>query len=255
MTNHSIYYHAAVLLLFRPFLKAKFTESDISPRDVCRSAASQISDVFNEHRRLYDTIGIYTFQLHCLLTACTIHIINLPTISSTAYLMAACNHFHDLAPRNNWAASSLSIIKGLVQKWNIILPQEAESALYRRPDDLFTTPGAEDTSYNSSSSQNEVPHPAKRAAFLSPSTEVLQKRQKLQPRGSGGKDNGSKEQPTNYLFAPFPNQPAPLLGPIHTSTSADTAWNDELNKVAQGFDGLKFEGDGWFDPFMGYQGD
>jgi len=59
----------------------------------------------------------------------------------------------------------------------------------------------------------------------------------------------------NYLFVPFPNQPAPLLGPIHTSTSADTEWNYELNKVAQGFDGLNFSGDDWFDPFMGYQGE
>ena len=242
----SIYYHAAVLLLFRPFLNATFTESDISPRDVCRQAANRISDIFTEHRRLYDTIGLHTFQLHCLLTACTIHIINLPTISSTGYLTAACNDFHDLIARNNWAASSLSIIKGLVQKWNIILPQSAESALYRQPDDLFTTAGADD-SYMSSS-QNDTPRPAKRAAFLNPSSDVLQKRQKLQPRN----DNG-RELPTNYLFAPFPNQPAPLLGPIHTSTSADTAWSDELNKVAQGFDGLKFEGDGWFDPFIGYQ--
>jgi hypothetical protein len=149
----------------------------------------------------------------------------------------------------------LSVIKGLVQKWNIILPQEAESALYRQSDDLFTTPGAEDPSYSSLSSQNEAFRPSKRSAFFNPSSEVLQKRQKLQPRAQAGREGASREQPTNYLFAPFPNQPAPLLRPIHTSTSADTTWNDEFNKVARNFDGLKLEGDGWFDPFMGYQGD
>lgn len=142
----------------------------------------------------------------------------------------------------------MSIIKGLVQKWNIVLPQEAESALYRQSDDLFAAAGADD-SYMAS--QNDASRPAKRAAFLNPSSDVLQKRQKLQPRSGGNEAN--RELPTNYLFAPFPNQPAPLLGPIHTSTSADTTWSDELNKVAQGFDGLKFESDGWFDPFMGYQ--
>src|SRR5436189_1420995 len=106
-----MYYHTAVLLLFRPFLKAKFTESDTSPSDICRQSANQISDIFAQHRRLYDTTGIYTFQLHCLLTACTIHIINLPALSSASYLTAACNHFHDIIPRNDWAPSALSAIK------------------------------------------------------------------------------------------------------------------------------------------------
>jgi hypothetical protein len=115
--------------------------------------------------------------------------------------------------------------------------------------------------------QAEMFRPAKRTAFLNPSSQVMQKRQRLapvhksgsssshrSPTGAGG-TSAIKEQTPNYLFAPFPNQPAPLLGPIHTSTSSDTEWNDELSKVAQDFDGLKFEGDGWFDPFMGFQGD
>jgi hypothetical protein len=247
----SIYYHAAVLLLFRPFLKAQFTESDVSPREVCRHAANQISVVFDEHRRLYDKTGIYTFQLHCLLTACTIHIINLPTISSTAYLTTACNHFHDLAPRNAWAASCLSIIKGLVQKWNIILPREPYAALYRRSDDPFATPGAEIPPFTSMPSDSEASGRAKRSAYPNVSPDVFQKRQKLQPMETAG----AKEPPTNYLFAPFPNQPAPLLRPVHTSSSADTAWKEEVEQVTHEFEGLKFEGDGWFDPFLGNQGD
>lgn len=234
-----MYYHAAVLLLFRPFVKAKFTASDVSPREVCRQSANAISNLFAQHRRLYDIIGIYTFQVHCLLTACTIHIINVPTISSTNYLTAACNSFQDLVHRNEWATGSLNIIKGLVQKWSIILPLEAETALYRNENIL--------SSFDFSS-QAEAYRPEKRAAFFNPSSQVMQKRQKLAPRETRG-------VPTNYLFAPFPNQPAPLLGPIHTSTSADTEWNDELSKVAQGFDGLNFSEDDWFDPFMGYQGD
>ncbi|TKA73117.1 hypothetical protein B0A49_03413 [Cryomyces minteri] len=235
-----MYYHAAVLLLFRPFLKATFTKSPVSPREVCRQSADAISNIFAQHRRLYDLAGIYTFQVHCLLTACTIHIINVPALSSTSYLTVACNDFQDLIDRNEWATGSLNIIKGLVQKWNIILPLDAETALYRN---------AHKTSdFNfGNESQAQIYRPEKRSHFLNPSTQVMQKRQRLAPRET-------REQPTNYLFAPFPNQPAPLLGPVHTSTSADTEHNDELNKVAQGLDGLSF-GDDWFDPFMGYQGD
>lgn len=289
----SMYYHAAVLLLMRPFLKAKFTHSDISPSSVCRQAAASISDIFAQHRRLYHTVGIYTFQLHCLLTACTIHIINIPAIASTACLTAACNHFHDLSPWNKGASGSLDTIRGLVQKWSIILPTEAEEALYR---DSGPSRPAEDVSMGG---QQDAFQPSKRSAYLGP-INVIQKRQRLNmPRlrggpgaasstsssglegnessGSGGPGNSTApttvigrarssgdsssspgqrpQQQTNYLFAPFTNQPAPLLGPIHTSTSAETERLNELIQVAQGFDGLSFEQGGWFDPFMGYSGD
>ncbi|KAF2499221.1 hypothetical protein BU16DRAFT_263766 [Lophium mytilinum] len=246
-----MYYHAAVLLLFRPFLKAQFTHSDVSPREVCRQSANAISDIFAQHRRLYDHVGIHTFQVHCLSTACTIHIINVPTISSTKYLTAACNDFQDLVDRNEWATGSLNIIKGLVQKWNIILPLEAETALYRNQETISNFDfGSSTQSFASGAPPlQRGPLSEKRALFISPSSQVMQKRQRLAPRETSG------HQVMNYLFAPSPNQPAPLLGPMHTSTSAETEWNDELNMVAQGFDGLNFLGDDWFDPFMGFQGE
>lgn len=286
----SMYYHAAVLLLMRPFLKAKFTHSDISPSDVCRQAAAAISDIFSQHHRLYHSVGIYTFQLHCLLTACTIHIINLPAIASTGCLTAACNHFHDLSRWNKGANGSLDTIKGLVTKWTIILPIEVEQALYRNSRENGPADDAK-------MGQQDAFQSTKRAAFFGPIS--AEKRQRLNmPRiggasstsslglegsdssGSGGpggtktpttamgRDGSSGDSPsspgqrppreqqqTNYLFAPFPNQPAPLLGPIHTSTSAETERLDEMVRVAQGFDGLSFEQGGWFDPFMGYSGD
>jgi hypothetical protein len=251
-----MYYYSAVLLLFRPFLKAQFTESDVSPREVCRQSANAISDIFAQHRRMYDLVGINTFQVHCLSTACTIHIINVPTITSTNYLTAACNNFQDLVYRNEWATGSLNIIKGLVQKWNIILAIEAETALYRNHNKLSSfsfgrgDPGGRQLSSGepSDDSRSAATLSEKRAFLLSPSSQVMQKRQRLAPRDTGN-------QVMNYLFAPSPNQPAPLLGPMHTSTSTDTELNDELNMVAQGFDGLNFLGDDWFDPFMGYQGE
>lgn len=131
-----MYYHACLLLLFRPFLKATFTRQiDVTPREVCRQAANNISDLWNRHRAMYGLAGIYAFQVHCLFTACTIHIINLPTISATNNLVQACNVFQQLVPRNDWARSCLTILRSLVEKWNLILPQDAEEALYREFDD------------------------------------------------------------------------------------------------------------------------
>jgi hypothetical protein len=260
--------------LFRPFLRAKFTESDIVPSELCRQSATAISDIFAKHLALYHTTGIYTFQIQCLLAACTIHLINLPAISSTTALHTAIDSFHLLVSRNTWALGSLKLIKDLVTRWNIILPGDVEQSLYKSHSELplsirerFDDPAAP---------KAEVIRGSKRAAFLNPSSQVMQKRQRLAPvhapasarsprrnsrSGSGGSDRdtsgsvgGRDEQRTNhnhFLFSPFPNQPAPLLGPIHTSLSAEEDWSEQLTRVAQDFDGLRFEGDGWFDPFIG----
>jgi len=80
---------------------------------------------------MYGLAGIYTFQVHCLFTACTIHIINLPTIAATNYFVQACNILQELIPRNDWAKSSIIILRSLVERWELILPQDAEEALYR----------------------------------------------------------------------------------------------------------------------------
>lgn len=126
-----MYYHTAVLLLFRPFLKATIDYSDVVPRDVCREAANMISDLWQEHHSVYGLSGIYMFQVHCLLTACTIHIINVPTISANRHLTQACNIFQELISRNEWARSSLVVLRGLAEKWRLVLPLEVEEAMYR----------------------------------------------------------------------------------------------------------------------------
>ncbi|KAB8337010.1 hypothetical protein FH972_021314 [Carpinus fangiana] len=126
-----MYYWVAILHLFRPFLKATIHNSDISPREVCRQAANNISDLMHEHARLYQRKGIYMFQVHCLLSACTIHIINIPSIQATRQFTEACNTFQELIPGNEWARSCLHVLRNLVEKWNLILPLEAEEALCR----------------------------------------------------------------------------------------------------------------------------
>lgn len=241
-----MYYHAAMLLLFRPFLKATFTNFDVSPRDECRRSASSITEIFSQHRKLYGLIGIFTFEVHCLMTACTIHVVNLPTIAAARYLTDSCRHFHDLTSQNEWATGSLNIIKGLVQKWNIILPIETENVLYQNSAKLsnFKLVGPTRSAEGSRSE--------KKSHFLNPGTQVMQKRQRLAPRET-------RPQPPNYLFAPCPNQPAPILQPVHAEphsdrSDADIEWKAEMNTFDHGFDGMVF-GDDWYDPFMGYQGD
>ncbi|KAH7065637.1 hypothetical protein B0J12DRAFT_750400 [Macrophomina phaseolina] len=235
-----MYYHAAILLLFRPFLKARFTESNLSPGDVCRQSANSVSGIFAQYRQQYGLLGIFAFQLH---------------------LAAAYNSFQDLTEQSQCATSSLNIIRSLVQRWKIVLPLEVDAALYRDQNALDApnsgAAASSDIHFSNSSSADYGTPPA--LLELAP-PEVMQKRHLLAPRQTH--KEGLRDI-NNYLFTPVPNQSTPLLGPIHTSTShnggregggGDTMWNDELNKVPQGFDGLGFVRDNGFDPVMGYQG-
>lgn len=275
-----MYYHAAVLLLFRPFLRAKFTGSPISPGDLCRSAATSISELFSTHLGLYGQKGIYTFQIQCLLAACTIHLINLPAIAAATALTRAADDFHALIRANTWALRSIRLLRDLVRKWGIVLPREADAALYKAREEEFLPEvwGSDDPTAPSAgaprapgSPKGAAPAPgprvssgSKRGAFLNPAAQpgVLKKKQRLAPVQQGRRpstttteDDEEEEEEErgrgSVLFAPFPNQPAPLLGPIHTSSQPDPEWSEEVRRVTRDFDGLRFEGDGWFDPFIG----
>jgi hypothetical protein len=237
-------WHSAVLLLFRPFLRAKITDSDIVPQDVCRQAANSISEIFATHRSSYKLTGIWSFQIQCLLTACTIHIIHIPAIASTAHFVDACNSLQDLVGYNEWAKSGLAVIKGLINKWDRVLPVEAEEALYRDErgkDERPAFPAMSSSqqpfapeSRKPSMQSTPLEQTEKRSATTSPFA-TLTKKPKLEPLES-----------LPELFAPGPSQPAPLSGPIHLST--------ELSGLTE-YDGLDFTAtDDLLNPFMGYAG-
>ena len=127
-----MYYYVAIVLLFRPFLKAKIiSKPELVPRELARDAADRISDLWALHKRLYGYSGIYMFQVHILLTACTIHLISVPSPSPTSRFRDACDHFHELSTTHEWARAALNILRRLARKWNLILPQDVEAALYR----------------------------------------------------------------------------------------------------------------------------
>jgi hypothetical protein len=304
----SMYYHAAVLLLFRPFLRATLTDSSLTPADLCRRAAVAISDHFARHMALYGTTGVYTFHLQGLLAACTIHLVNLPAISAAAALTAAAHSLAALVRRNAWAAAALRLVRALVRRWGIVVPGELEAALYaggvedagaepplppprqqqqqqaarrrraaKRPATATGAGGGVSSgdvmSDEGSGSRSGGGSAATAAsATLAAAAAAVPKRQRLAAwaaaessedsdvdvdvEGPEGAPPQIRRQPSvGFLFAPFPSQqPAPLLGPVHTSTTPDPdleGTEDEVRRVTRDFDGLRFEGDGWFDPFVG----
>lgn len=222
-------WHSAVLLLFRPFLKAKITDSHVMPQDICRQSANAISELFGRHKALYELQGIYSFQIQCLLTACTIHIIRLPAIASKDHFIDACNGLHDLKLRNSSAESSINILKDFVERWEIILPRDAELALYR---------DATPPSPIGAHAVDALP----RRAVQPP----------LSPQHAASPAKRKRLHESNQLFGPSASQPPPLLVPTHSGWGeTDEELKDELGDN-QPFEGLDFPVDNWYHPSISW---
>lgn len=240
-------WHSAVLLLFRPFIRAKITDSDVVPQDVCRNSANSISELFAKHRATYDLAGICSFQIQCLMTACTIHILHMPAIASTTHFVDACNSLHDLMERNEWARTSLNTIKSLVKKWDRVLPIEAEAALYRDERMEEQQPLLPAMTADVRQPQQGFAGQDGVAPLSSPPEGLEKRSATAEPEVNLAKRLRLEEQPVlPALFAPSKNQPAPLVAPLY------------LPKEWQGvtkFAGLDFSStDDLMNPFMGFEG-
>jgi hypothetical protein len=48
-----MYYHYALLLLFRPFINLRILKSNVVPHDICLQAADNISSLLQSYNRVY----------------------------------------------------------------------------------------------------------------------------------------------------------------------------------------------------------
>lgn len=74
-TNYiSMYYHFAILLLFRPLIKLRIIGSAILPRDVCSQAADAIQGLLRSYSQLYTLRRTPSFVPYFLLTSSIMHL-------------------------------------------------------------------------------------------------------------------------------------------------------------------------------------
>lgn len=71
---HSMYYHFAILLLFRPLIKLRIIGSSISPRDVCSQAADAITGLLRSYAQLYTLRRTPSFVPYFVLTSSIMHL-------------------------------------------------------------------------------------------------------------------------------------------------------------------------------------
>lgn len=69
-----MYYHFAILLLFRPLIKLRIIGSSILPRDVCSQAADAIQGLLRSYAQLYTLKRTPSFVPYFLLTSSIMHL-------------------------------------------------------------------------------------------------------------------------------------------------------------------------------------
>jgi hypothetical protein len=81
-----MYFHCAILLLFRPFIHLRLIGSRVSPRDVCSQTADAILTLVRSYDQLYTLKRTPSFVPYIVLTSCISHLVGVrnssPALSS-----------------------------------------------------------------------------------------------------------------------------------------------------------------------------
>ena len=109
--------------LFRPYIKLDLQAANLFPRNTCIACANEISELVNRLRSLYGLRCVCLTVTSLLLSAGTIHLLNLPSESASSYLAQGIRDLGDISVNHQFAVRCIDIITGLAAKWNIALPQ------------------------------------------------------------------------------------------------------------------------------------
>lgn len=146
-----MYYHFAILLLFRPLIKLRILGSKVSPRDVCSQAADAIQNLLKSYSQLYTLRRTPSFVPYFVLTSTIMHLaIGATKVSSdltgkastdtesmgksarihphvTESLRQGIADLTEMAPCHHFAEQALNILRFLAKKWNIEVDIEGEN--------------------------------------------------------------------------------------------------------------------------------
>ncbi|KAL2175517.1 fungal-specific transcription factor domain-containing protein [Thermothelomyces heterothallicus CBS 202.75] len=140
-----MYYHFAILLLFRPLIKLRIIGSSISPRDVCSQAADAITGLLRSYAQLYTLRRTPSFVPYFVLTSSIMHLTLAAVNSGTrradnggpaqgddpqrsppkldSHVIEAIGRgiadLAEMAPCHHFAEQALNILKFMAKKWNI----------------------------------------------------------------------------------------------------------------------------------------
>ena len=137
--SDSAYYHTVVLHLFRPFLKVDLTNSQVSPREICTSSASNAAALVGTYRQIYGLRRVPVIATHILLSISIIHLLNLSKASAVQDLALSITCLREISANHTFGLRSIRIITALSRQWNIHLPAEIAQIAYELPPEIPTS--------------------------------------------------------------------------------------------------------------------
>ena len=131
-----MFYHTCICLLFRPFVRTDFVAfPDIKPRDIVISSASEVTGLMETYRNRFGLRCANILIAHILLTACTVHLMDLPSKGYTSLsdrnqtaIRNISRGLRDLAAMSKnhvWAARCFKLVCGLAEQWQLYIPDDA----------------------------------------------------------------------------------------------------------------------------------
>lgn len=124
-----MYYHYAILLLFGPFIKVRFTGSSISPNEICVQAADAIMSLVRSYRQLYTLRRTPCFVPYIVLAASIVHLVatdSTPNIGAFTQILQCMTHLHEMNPSHNFANRAEQILRIMAHNWSVEISQESE---------------------------------------------------------------------------------------------------------------------------------
>lgn len=240
-----MYYHFAILLLFRPFIKLRIKDSSTLPRDICLQAADAIQGLSRSYSKLYTLRRTPSFVPYFVLTSAVMHLtigaqtpkphsLSSPEPASSLDIDLAraisrgVADLTEMAPCHHFAEQALNILLHLAKRWHLeIRVRESEQDTAPHLQNLLSQdhaphagrPGVRPTTEGLNFFAPEVtvqdvtcawgavtPQPA--ATFSQPAAPPPRD---IRRPWEEHERVALQEEPDNPLFWPFPMQGRPLI--------------------------------------------
>ncbi|KAI3400743.1 hypothetical protein diail_1952 [Diaporthe ilicicola] len=245
-----MYYHFAILLIFRPFVKLRILTSSISPRDLCSDAANAIQGLCTSYSQLYTLERTPSFVPYFVLTSSIMHLAtaasgtpseserqrraaggvstkespdsdqsgNSDSFQSDPHVVKSINQgisdLTEMAPCHHFAEQALNILRYLARKWNIQVDMDVSKEVKREKEETGQT-GVQAT--HGPEYTNGTRPVTNSLNFFAPDfqeDDYVSSWGALAPPGGASTSSTaarSGETMENPLFWPFPMQGRPML--------------------------------------------
>ncbi|KAJ4128259.1 hypothetical protein NW768_008547 [Fusarium equiseti] len=212
-----MYYHFAILLLFRPLIKLRIIGSKVAPRDVCSQAADAIQGLLRSYSSLYTLRRTPSFVPYFVLTSAIMHLaIGATSVNPEATeadmekavkvdprvaesITQGISDLTEMAPCHQFAEQALNILRYLATKWNIDVENNADKLTAEEYDRLVLPHTGSLNFFSPNMREGDITCQWGAGNFMPGTSEQSPSAQK------------AGDNMENPLFWPFPMQGRPIL--------------------------------------------